>query len=374
MAWRSNAPNGHASTTPLQTTLLVTHPSRPSPPPIMRFSSLLTLALLPLTSLAAKKSSAFDTFVSKSFPVELDEQSYESVIATPRDYYTAVLLTARPAKYACQQCREFDPEWKVLASSWQKADKKAASRVLFTTLDFDAGRNVFIKLQLQTAPILMLFPPTTGPYASSTGQPVRMDFNTKPSAESTHDWIVRQLPSDPETPYPRLKRPVNYTRIVVSITLLIGMFTFGTVAWPYAKPIIQSRNLWAAVSLITILLFTSGHMFNHIRKVPYVAGNKGKIQYFAGGFQNQYGMETQIVAAMCKIAFPQCWMPGLIPTDAILSFATIALGLKVPRMKDPRTQQIACFIWAGVIFGMYSFLMSVFRVKNGGYPFWLPPF
>ena len=42
-------------------------------------------------------------------------------------------------------------------------------------------------------------------------------------------------------------------------------------------------------------------MFNHIRKVPYVAGDgKGGISYFAGGFSNQFGMETQIVAAMCK--------------------------------------------------------------------------
>lgn len=31
-------------------------------------------------------------------------------------------------------------------------------------------------------------------------------------------------------------------------------------------------------------------MFNHIRKVPYVAGNgKGGISYFAPGFQNQFG-------------------------------------------------------------------------------------
>ena len=42
-------------------------------------------------------------------------------------------------------------------------------------------------------------------------------------------------------------------------------------------------------------------MYNHIRKVPYVAGDgKGGISYFAGGFSNQFGMETQIVAAMCK--------------------------------------------------------------------------
>jgi oligosaccharyltransferase complex subunit gamma len=29
---------------------------------------------------------------------------------------------------------------------------------------------------------------------------------------------------------------------------------------------------------------------------------KGGISYFAGGFQNQYGLETQIVAAMCKFS------------------------------------------------------------------------
>ena len=61
-------------------------------------------------------------------------------------------------------------------------------------------------------------------------------------------------------------------------------------------------------------------------------------------------------------------------TDGVLSFATIALALKVPRMTDPKMQQIAVFIWGTVILGMYSFLLSVFRVKNGGYPFYLPPF
>jgi hypothetical protein len=74
-----------------------------------------------------------------------------------------------------------------------------------------------------------------------------------------------------------------------------------TVAAPYLLPVIQNRNLWAAISLIAVLLFTSGHMFNHIRKVPYVAADgKGGVSYFAGGFQNQFGLETQIVAAMCK--------------------------------------------------------------------------
>lgn len=59
-------------------------------------------------------------------------------------------------------------------------------------------------------------------------------------------------------------------------------------------------------------------MFNHIRKVPYVAGDgKGGISYFAGGFQNQFGMETQIVAAMCtyclaeRVVFGICELTDL---------------------------------------------------------------
>lgn len=61
-------------------------------------------------------------------------------------------------------------------------------------------------------------------------------------------------------------------------------------------------------------------------------------------------------------------------TDGVLSIATIALALHVPRIKDPKAQQAAVFVWGGIIFVMYSFLLSVFRIKNGGYPFWLPPF
>ena len=84
--------------------------------------------------------------------------------------------------------------------------------------------------------------------------------------------------------------------------MLMFVSTASYVAWPYVLPVIQNRNVWAAVSLIGILLFTSGHMFNQIRKVPYVAGDgRGGISYFAGGFQNQYGMETQIVAAICQM-------------------------------------------------------------------------
>jgi len=109
----------------------------------------------------------------------------------------------------------------------------------------------------------------------------------------------------PPGQYPQLSRPFNWSKLITTVTIILGVFTFGTVAYPYIMPVIQNRNLWAVLSLIMVLMFTSGHMFNHIRKVPYVTGNgRGGITYFAGGFSNQFGIETQIIAAVCESRFP----------------------------------------------------------------------
>lgn len=112
-----------------------------------------------------------------------------------------------------------------------------------------------------------------------------------------HDWIARHTP---DRPHPAVKRPFDWVKWFTTSTLALGFISLAYVGWPYFLPILQNRNVWAAISLIAILMFTSGHMFNHIRHVPYISTDgRGAISYFAGGFQNQYGMETQIVAAMC---------------------------------------------------------------------------
>jgi oligosaccharyltransferase complex subunit gamma len=89
-------------------------------------------------------------------------------------------------------------------------------------------------------------------------------------------------------------------RWLAGITILAFTVTATFTLRGYIFPVIQNRNVWAGLTLVGIIAFTSGHMFNQIRKVPYVAGDgRGGISYFAGGFQNQYGMETQIVGFIC---------------------------------------------------------------------------
>ncbi|KAE8365247.1 hypothetical protein BDV27DRAFT_105698 [Aspergillus caelatus] len=322
------------------------------------FTLIIALFYIVSSACASPELGKFERYqsLSRSIPIDLDDSSYEDLTSKPRDYHVAVLLTAAEARYGCILCREFQPEWELISRSWNKGPKPDGLKMLFTTLDFSNGKATFQKLMLQTAPVLLVFPPTVGPFAKVDDAPIRFDFSGPISADQLYVWINRHLPEGPKPP---LVRPINYMRLISAVTILMGVLTLFTVLSPYVLPVIQNRNLWAAFSLISILLFTSGHMFNHIRKVPYVVGDgKGGISYFAGGFSNQFGMETQIIAAIY----------------AILSFATIALAVKVPRIADSKAQQVAVLIWGTVLFGMYSFLLSVFRAKNGGYPFFLPPF
>lgn len=60
--------------------------------------------------------------------------------------------------------------------------------------------------------------------------------------------------------------------------------------------------------------------------------------------------------------------------DGVLALSSISLAIKVPRMTDPRNQGIAFAAWFGVLFVVYSLLLSIFRGKNPGYTLSLPPF
>jgi hypothetical protein len=122
----------------------VTQPSHPLQNNTMRWLNLLTASLLPFTALAAKKPTGdrFNDARAKSLsighPLKLDDASY-----APRDYGVAILLTALEPRFGCMLCRDFQPEWDLLGKSWMKGDKNGATRLVFGTLDFVDGKNVF---------------------------------------------------------------------------------------------------------------------------------------------------------------------------------------------------------------------------------------
>ena len=117
----------------------------------MRLLPLVAFVIFPFSCLAAKKSSEnrFETYHSKSLsssPLKLDDAAYQLLTSAPRDYAVAVLLTALEARYGCQMCRDFHPEWELIAKSWTKGDRRGSNRVLYGTLDFADGKATFQKV------------------------------------------------------------------------------------------------------------------------------------------------------------------------------------------------------------------------------------
>lgn len=46
---------------------------------------------------------------------------------------------------------------------------------------------------------------------------------------------------------------------------------------------------------------TSGYMWNRIRTPPFLMpGKNGEVNYIATGFSTQLGVESQIIASVCK--------------------------------------------------------------------------
>ena len=124
---------------------------------MMKVVPLLYLVAIAGTGYAARKAKggSFEDFHSlalSSTPLKLDDAIYDELTAAPRNYSTAILLTALQPQYGCQLCRDLQPEWNLLARSWIKGDKAGTSRVVLGTLDFANGKGTFQKVACTQLP------------------------------------------------------------------------------------------------------------------------------------------------------------------------------------------------------------------------------
>jgi len=161
------------------------------------------------------------------------------------------------------------------------------------------------------------------------------------------DGINRLLPSP--IPY---RKPTNWTPVFGTAFA----FFLTAIGARIFLPLLTNKWFWATLSIGTSLIMTSGLMFVRIRGNPYVAaGRDGRAEWIASGFQNQFGMETHVVA----------FIYGL------LSLSCLALVIFVPRLNNEWKQQTAVFVWSGIGTVVFAVLLSFFRLKNPGYPYHL---
>lgn len=280
--------------------------------------------------------------------IDVDTNEFSQIIQVPRDYAVTALLTTTTGGIKCPPCQVFQPEFEKLAQQWNK-NKSVKSKNVFIKAEFSRAQGVFARYQLQHAPVLYTFPAPT----ASNGSPdhVSFDFNERSfSAPDVADHLNKLL----NTKF-TYKQPLNRKLIIVIATSTImvagAIFFIG----PHLSGVFtSSKPIWMLLCIGSMIVFNSGYMWNSIRGAPYIAMKAGgKPEYFAGGFQNQYGVETQIVAAIYSL----------------LAFSFIALTVLVPAQRDPTRQRAGVYVWSAIFLATFSLLFFIFRTKNPSYPF-----
>ncbi|KAH8106976.1 oligosaccharyl transferase subunit OST3/OST6 family [Cristinia sonorae] len=309
---------------------------------------LLALFSAPLCFAAPKDaSSAHDELVklanANNGLIKLDDRTYDLLTHPKRTWSAAVQLTAMDPRRRCIPCKEFDPSFKEVARAWSTVPAADRDTHFFATLDFDNGMSVFQKLGLQSAPIVHVHPAAEGPRKPANGK----------TAPSAYDFsfgfdpapLAEQLSHHTPIPIP-YKAPIDWSRWGTAagfVVLFISSLRFLT-------PVFTSKWTWAAGTVITSLVMTSGYMFTRIRGAPWSGGNGN---WIAPGYQNQFGQETQVVAMIY----------------GLLAASFLMLTVVTPYTTSPSRQKLQVYLWTIVIFIMFSVLLSLFRVKNRGYPF-----
>ena len=114
-----------------------------------------------------------------------------------------------------------------------------------------------------------------------------------------HESLIEQLSKTTPVRIP-YSPPPNYGAIT---TLVLGALSL-LLTVRYLAPILTSRWTWAALVIGASITFTSGFMFVRIRGSPWVSSSRnGSPQWMAGGYQSQYGMEVQVIGAICTLSF-----------------------------------------------------------------------
>lgn len=318
---------------------------------LVKIGLLALLSLLAFTSLPSAfaqrskdQSALFKRIQSSSSGyLDVDAKEFASIVQLPRDFAVSALLTTTTGGIKCPPCVAFQPEFEKIAQQWNK-DKSVKSKHVFIKVEFSRAQQVFQQFQLQHAPVLFTFPAPTE--SKPIPDHVSFDFNERGfAAPDVADHLNKLL----KTQF-KYKKPFNRKLITVTTSGII--FAAGAVYYigPHVGSFFKSsKPIWMLLSIGSMIMFTSGHMWNSIRGAPYVAaGPGGRPEYFAGGFQNQYGVETQIVAAIYSL----------------LAFSFIALTVLVPAQRDPTRQRAGVYVWSAIFLVTFSLLFYIFRTKK----------
>lgn len=307
------------------------------------------LALL-LTPVFVAASFDLESHVSGNGIVYADDKMLDQVLSSQRDYTVAVLLTTSNEKFGCSFCATLNPDFELVASSWRKKHP-SGDNLYFVYGEFEKCQRSFHKLGLNSVPNLKIYLPGAAP-RGVVSEHLTAEFKSVGPQVNSLVGLLGQQGFHVE-----IVKPFPWDRFIKTIMTAVAVVTVLFLFRDLFKKFIFSRQPWIAFSMVTVLMFTAGQMFNVTRGTPLIGQQDGRLVYFQPGFSAQLGIETQIVAV----------------SYAILSFLTICLIVKVPKLSTAAIQTVAAVVLAAMVYVGYAYFIAIYNVKYYGYPYSLLP-
>jgi len=316
------------------------------------------LGVFALFARAAASRAELDKFVATDGIVYATEASLAAAFDGPRDYSLMMLLTSESGRVDCQFCRVLGPDFRLVAHSYDAQTRKAGAErdLYFVIAEPENVLETFKELGLSHVPNVAVFEPTKSRSEAKQGIKGPRQFMSFMSNADQQAVLLKQLSRmgyhiAVQKPFPVLR----LVKTVATIAMLgAGVFFF----WPTVVRVYRAKQLWLAFSLMCVIMFIAGHMFNVTRGMPFMGFDGKNVRAIEPGFSTQVAAETQILAVVY----------------ALLSFTTIGLIKFVPRINGAAAQTSAAVFGAVIVYIFYSVLLDIFKIKMGGFPMWLLPF
>nr|CAG4638584.1 EOG090X09EZ [Cyclestheria hislopi] len=281
---------------------------------------------------------------SKRTIIRLNGNKYRELVkSSPRNYSTIVMFTAMSPKRQCIICKHALEEYQIVANSF-RYQQQFTNQLFFALVDFDEAQDVFQQLKINTAPVIMHFPPKGKPKRTDTMDIQRVGF----AAEAIARWVGEQTEIQI-----RILRPPNYSA-TIALVMLFAVISGLLYLRRNNLEFLYNKTMWAIMALFFVFTMTSGQMWNHIRGPPFVHRTAaGNIAYVHGSSQGQFVLETYIIMGVNALS-----VLGMI----LMTEAASGKG-------DIRKRRIMAIVGLGLLAFFFSLVLSVFRSKAHGYPY-----
>lgn len=326
----------------------------------MKAQLLIFAAAFWLVVLAAYSDTQMQQLVKKSGVIDVTDDNFEKLIYGERDYHIFLLMLSDSALLNCALCVEVHPTFGRVGSSWkhfhpngwteEETEDLTKKNVYFLEADYLKAKRFFQIMQLESIPKIFYFPPSGPDDKDSSWMTSKKEYQFY---QGDHTVLIAQWVQDVTGYTVELFVPADYTKVAVNAVITFVVVMLMKKFSKQVGQVLGSTFVWGSLSLVAVLLFNSGYMFNQIRSTPFVKESERGTEYFAPSQQMQYGLETQVVSSLY----------------GFLALVFVLLVNKVSKISNAKVQFFAVVTTVGLIYAAYSLYVFLFAFKSKGYPY-----